>query len=508
MKSSRLNVGRLENRDVMKDGELRIEFGVEPEGIEDSHQRTKQGLSSRSAYLLLAFIVIMGLAIRLVMAPHNGYRGDIQAFRLWAVRLVDTPLADFYTPVRSVDHLPGDLWLLWGIAHMYHWISPQMNVQATSFLVMLKVVPSIADAGIALISFLIARRFSGIGAGLLAAAFVMFNPALIFVSATWGQWDSVSAFFMVVGLWLLLRGDPEWSLPFFTYAALIKPQLGLLAVLAVLAWWRWSFQRQNEGPAPERVWLRRTVRLALGAIASLTVFLLVDLPFGVGLPFMSTRFTIVERISNALNRYKWVSANAFNFWGIFGKATLPTPLTDSQVFVANLSYRQLGEILLGLAITVVLALFCLRPTRDMALCSSLAITFSLFMFPTRIHERYLMPAVVISLLVSAIAPKLRWLGIALSLTFLVNLYYVYHPWNYLGFGQNRQPSELIPLAVSAANVFMWLVVFTAGLLLAFGPVVIEQRGEEPQVATESGAPWAVASARARTSDRTLGNGTS
>ncbi len=436
---------------------------------------------TRSGYLILGGMLIGGLAIRLLLVNHGVYQGDAQIFRGWAVRLATSPLSDFYSSVRSADHLPGDLWFLWGVAHVWRSLSPEMNVQAPGFLFLLKLVPAVADVGIGVFLFLIGRSFGGSRTGLIAAGLFMFNPASIFLTGVWGQWDSVSAFFMLVGLWLLLRGSPEWSLPVFTYAALIKPQLGLFFVLVGSAWLCWTFRRPDRVEHLPGGWRNRTIRLVIGGIISLGVFLAVDLPFSVGLPLLPTRWTIFERMSYALDRHTSISANAFNLWGVFGKASNSTALTDSAAFAAGISYQHWGEILLGVATLVVLVLFWLRPTRSMALWGSLAITFSLFMLPTRIHERYLMPAMVLAVLVVAIAPNLRWLGVVLSLTYFANIFYVYHYFNAFGIGPGGSgpSSDLIPLSISTVNLFLLVVVYFAGFVLAFSTA---ERAEMPQTA--------------------------
>ncbi len=384
---------------------------------------------------------------------------------------------------RSADHLPGDLWFLWGIAHLYRWVSPAMNVQGTGFLFLLKLVPSVADIGIGLLLFVIAQSFAGARAGLLAAAMFIFNPASIFLTAIWGQWDSISAFFMLAGVWLLIRGNPEWSLPVFTYAALIKPQLGLLLMLALVAWWCWRWRLRLDLAQQADPGARRIAGLVFGSLAAVVVFLSVDMPFNVGLPPLPTRWSIFERVSYALNRHQSISANAFNLWGVFGKSSNLTSIVDSQTFLAGISYQHWGDLLLGVAVLIVMVLFWTRPDRSMALWASLAITFSLFMFPTRIHERYLMPAVVLAVLVSAIASNLRWVGIAMSLTYFVNIFYVYHYFNRFGpGGGGGNPNDLVPLGISTVNVFLLLVVFVVGFLLAFQDL----RGTDTGLALEEG----------------------
>ena len=417
--------------------------------------------------LLLVVILGAGLALRLVLTPHGVYQGDAQTFRSWAAQMMHAPLSSFYASSPTADHLPGDLWFLWGIAHLYHLFSPSLNLQSFGFLFLLKLVPSIADTIVGLMLFIVARSFAGARAGLLGAALFMFNPASIFLSATWGQWDSVSAAFMLLGLWLVLRGSPEWSLPFLTYASLIKPQLALLIAIAAIVWWRWFIQPngdQDQARARGN-WRGRTARLAISALLSFGVFLAVDLPFGVGLPLFPTRWTIFGRATDALNRYQSISANAFNLWGVFGQSSNMNTVSDSKILFAGLSYQAWGTLLLAAAVLIALTLLWLRPTPEMALWAALAITFSLFMLPTRIHERYLMPAVVLALLVAAIAPGLRWVGIALSLTYFANIFFVYHYYGEFNFGRQQSPSNLIPLGISTVNLFLFVIVFASGFIL-------------------------------------------
>jgi Gpi18-like mannosyltransferase len=418
-------------------------------------------------------MLIAGLAVRLALTPYGVFRSDAQTFRSWAVRLVDTPLSNFYAAsgARAPDHLPVDLWFLWGIAQLYHHFSPTMAVQGFGFLFLLKLVPALADVGIGIVLYLIADRLAGPRAGLLAAGLWLLNPASIFLTATWGQWDSVSAFFMLAALWLVLRGSPEWALPVLTYATLIKPQMAALVPLALIAWWRWRIlpPRRDAGPATQR---RKHVELlAMGALASLVVFVVVAVPFNVGLPPLPTRWTIVDRMQFAMNRFQSVSENAYNLWTILGHAGRSSGVNDGQVFLLGLSYQQWGTLLLALTLLAIWALVWLRPTRSMVVWGSLATTFALFMLPTRIHERYLLPAVVLAVLVSAVAPHLRWLGPALSLSYLANIYAVYHQSGGGGFGGGGGVSDLVVLGVSAVNLFLFLAVIALGVALARQPAV-------------------------------------
>src|SRR3712207_3141047 len=109
----------------------------------DQLDRTRPAAPER---VRLAMLLCMGLALRLLFLPLS-YEPDLDVMRGWAVRLVTVPLSSFYDTTGLVDHLPGDLWLLWGLAHLYRLYSPELRVHDPAFMLLLKLVPALADLG-------------------------------------------------------------------------------------------------------------------------------------------------------------------------------------------------------------------------------------------------------------------------------------------------------------------------------------------------------------------------
>lgn len=411
-------------------------------------------------------LLLAGLLLRLALTPYGVYAGDAQMFRVWALRLASSPLASFYVErgqpggfreFGTPDHLPGDMWLLWLVAQLYQRISPHMAVESFGFLFLLKLVAILGDVGIGLLLYLCARPLGGARAGLLAAGAFLLNPAAIFLSATWGQWDAVSAMVMLLALWLVLRSNPAWALPPLTYACLIKPQLVVLLPLLLAAWWRWRMQ--PAGSAGRPAW-REIGTLGLAVLAALAVFLAVDLPFGVGLPGMGTRWTIFERGKLALNRFPEASVNAFNLWGLLLHDDLYGD--DRRAGLAGLSYQHWGMLLLAIALVAIVALFWRRPTPEMAVWAGLAATLALFVLSTRMHERYLMPALVLAILFAALVPRAWWIATLLSATYFINLVVVYR----MDFGLPARPSPDVVVGVSAVNLTLFLAVLGVGVAMA------------------------------------------
>jgi hypothetical protein len=169
-----------------------------------------------------------------------------------------------------VDHLPGDLWIHWIISRVYFALNPGSPFEAIPQYVF-KLAPCAADLGIGLTLFLLARQMGHGSAGLVAAAIFTFNPASMFLTAIWGQWDAVATLFGLLALWLLLRGNVELSFPALAYAALVKPQYALLAPFFLLHFlfqadmWPVGRGHGSDDRRSWRVW-RRSARRSLVAL--------------------------------------------------------------------------------------------------------------------------------------------------------------------------------------------------------------------------------------------------
>lgn len=390
-----------------------------------------------------------------------------------------------YAETPLIDHLPGDLWLLWAIARLYRAVAPEGSFGATGFLVLLKLVPALADAGIALLLYAIVRRFAGARAGLIAAAAFTFNPAIVFLSAVWGQWDAVSACLALAALWLLLRGNPEWSLPALTWAALIKPQFAALAPLFALAFLaRYVLPHANQArrpagrDAPVAPPGRAARRAGVAIGAAILVLILVPRPFDVGPPPLPARWGLVERAVLALEKFPVTSAGAFNLWAspLAGEARWRGGAweggdglflrSDLQPWALGLSYRTWGTLLFAAAYLAILAAYWWSRGRGdgrALVWACLAIAYAAFVLPTRGHERYLFPAVVFAALAAALAPRLRPFYLAVSAVYFVNLYYIYGRYSVLPGYAAIFATDVLIYAGGLLNVALLLYVLCRAL---------------------------------------------
>lgn len=372
-------------------------------------------------------LLLAGFVLRLALSPFGGFQADIDLTSSWGIRLATRPIGDFYANSRAVDHLPGDLWLVWYVFNFYRALSPSMPVDTFGFTILFKLVPVLADTATGLVLYLIGRDLAGPAIGRLTAAFYLFNPAPIFIASIWGQWDAVSSLPAMLALWFAARGKFQFALPALAYAALVKPQVGALAPLLALA-----YVRADLLPAIRRSWggsawaafgmLWRPVGRGLAAAAlALAVVVAVAVPFGVGIPPLHTRWSLVDRMRIAWETHNRTSLNALTLWAT---PLAGNGLVDNRTFL-GLSERVWGEVLLVLAIVAILVRFWRWGGEKALVWAWLATNFALYVLPTRVHERYLLTTVVAAALAAGLAPRLRWFYLVLSGLFLGDLVAVY-----------------------------------------------------------------------------------
>jgi Gpi18-like mannosyltransferase len=262
----------------------------------------------------------------------------------------------------------------------------------------------------------------------LTAALYAFNPAVIFNSAIWGQFDAIYTLFLLLSLMLLIAAKPKLAAVAFTMGILTKPQSIALAPLIAFLILR------------KHGW-RSLLTSLLAATATI---------FAVIIPFeWSNPITFLSNIYfGAYGGYAVTTANAFNLWALGG---LWQPDT-SLLLIA-------GWVMFG--ILTAFTLYVLHKRLDtsgelLILFSAFMLFFGFFMLPTRIHERYLFPALSVLALMLPFSKKIRPIYGALTFTCLANQAYVLHFLNTL---------QSIPFEVVWTVTLINLAVFLFALML-------------------------------------------
>lgn len=369
-------------------------------------QRTKP---NTALWVVLASALALRLALALVT---EGYPYDMSCFVAWGDKLVAQGPAAFYSEGYFADYPPGYLWVLGlvgavraalGIAYESRWTY-----------LLLALVPSVCDCVSAALVYAVARRGTvGRQMALVLAAFTAFDPLLLFDTAVWKQIDG--AFTLPLLLCFLLLEQRRYlpAAVWFGLALAIKPQALLFGPVLAACF--------LAGIAVEQDRLRAFGRCFGGAALALLVPLLTGIPF-FGLAQLGPR--LVEKYTDTMSGYPYASINAFNWLAALGGNW--KSLSEPALF--GMSWQQLGWVHI-LLVTAGLAYFAVCSSRGRFSPLLLAAYYGIGIFTLShcMHERYMVPGVLLTLLAAARWNDIRLYaaGVGLSLTGFINLAAVY-----------------------------------------------------------------------------------
>ncbi len=284
-------------------------------------------------------------------------------------------------------------------------------VESRVFLAGLLKLPSIAaDVGIALLLMEFARKMVPKEKKLpfITASLFLFNPAIFYNSAFWGQIDAVPIFFALLSFYLLFFTKHSiLSALTFTLGILVKPTIFLYLPIYVIY----------------LVWKHKLIDSLKALGTSLLVFWLVFLPFYQSGNILLYPFTTYYKSILLTQSIPFATNGAFNFWLLL---TQFKGIKDTTVFLLGMSYRVWGYILTGAIFTLLASHAIKKKERATAfLCATFLLSLAGFLFLTKMHERYLMLPLPFLLLLS-LKQKVYLRGfILLSIIGFLNLY---HSW--------------------------------------------------------------------------------
>ncbi|MGE5556092.1 MAG: glycosyltransferase 87 family protein [Methanocella sp.] len=387
--------------------------------------------------LTLAILLLAAFAVRLLLFPLQGYANDMGTFSYWFNTAASQGIRPFYTYVLEnvgwVDYPPFNVYIFYAFGSLGRVFS---SVDMSFFV---KLAPTLFDVATSGVIYLFLRKYLSQKQTLIATALYAFNPAIIYNVAVWGQFDAIYTFFLLISMLLALKRKPEMSAVVFGIALLTKPQgIALLPLIAVLIF-------KKDG----------IKRLLTSTAAFVATIFIVILPFE-----WSNPVTFLSDIYfGAYGGYEFTSINAFNIWALYGLWIedgalnivgwgLFAAFAGFAMFVLHRRYHVSGD--------------------NLAIYAGFMLLFAFFMLPTRIHERYLFPVIVMLVLLVPFVKKARLLYVALTGTLLVNQAYVLYWLNeYIRRGLNYSPNltgDPVVLAVSATNLILFL--YASALLWA------------------------------------------
>jgi hypothetical protein len=328
---------------------------------------------SRLALLvLLAGGFIVGTLVRLALLPAPGLTGDLDQFVVWIRGIATVPFGQAYEQEISFPPVMVYLWSLLAA------VEPAFRTAVDSgdawLRALMKVPASLADLGLAAgVGFALRSRPRW---AVAAAIGIVLHPAVFYVSAWWGQYESLYVLPALAAYLLAIRDRPALAAMLLAVAIMTKPQALPLAI-PFAAWFL------------GRYGLREAIR---PAVAGAAVVLALWLPF---LPHGGPGAYLGHLAAYQGDTFAILSLRAWNPWWLFQEAFAGGQFVlDRTAIVGPVTFRVIGFILAGLGSLVVFAAVLRAPTPRTLALGLAAITLVAFTLLTTMHERYAYAALV------------------------------------------------------------------------------------------------------------------
>ncbi len=476
-------------------------------GVGRSPGEPVRRLSTLALSPAILVLLLAGLLLRLLVAyvlfPGSGFESDLASYASWADSMAEFGPWGFYDNAGFADYPPAYLYVLWLVG--------SLSSAAVGAADLIKLPPMLLDVAVAYVIFRLVRGWTWPAArseaqALAAAALYLFNPVAFYDSALWGQTDAAGALVVLLGLAALIRGNSEGAAALAALAALVKPQFGVVLIPIVAAvLLKRHLLRSGSGPrhrpwAPAGLarWLgshQGPVRLLTSLLLALGAFYLVVLPFGFGLDHepaadpllvsiveafegLPQAFSVwplavieyLERMFGTAGGYGYLTVNAFNAWalvGVDGGPSLAEALRwsdDSIRLVGPIPGVIIGAVLLVAGFLWGVGRAAIRDDRWTLIVAVTFLAIAFFILPTRVHERYIFPAVALMPLLAVVSGRWALALLLLSAGAFINMHGIltlplYGTANIetLPLGEWFRTSPLITLsAVLQTGVGLWV----------------------------------------------------
>jgi hypothetical protein len=420
--------------------------------------------SQTSAGKRFCALLAVALLLRLLLAPVRGFGGDLQAFVNWGILFDRHPLHVYSSPT-PVAYPPLTIYFFGVVVGAYalarHVLlgppAPSFLLEQSSAFIAFVRLPLIAiDLGTVIVMYAVGRHFASERRALLLAALYAFAPAILLDGTLWGQMDGLMVLLTLIALLLVAQQRVVWGGVVFGLNLMVKPQPVCFLPLILIFLLRW-------------VGWRAVVRFLGALVGACDVICLPYLlpPHPQLLVFLHTLRATTDFSS---------SADADNLWWLLGLGHYPA----SRPLLGPLTPSLLGWLLFSMVVAVVAYGTVRSASRQRYFFGAGLLALAFFDLTTYQHERYIIPALSLFLLVGCFS----WLGIVVSVVagatmFLNHATFIVLYANPVVDVRNlaaflRQHPEMSAI-FSAVNIFLLIEVFALYIY-----TISRQREARPQ----------------------------
>ena len=251
------------------------------------------------------------------------------------------------------------------------------------------------------------RRPFGARAARIAALLVALSPPLFVNAAAWGQFDALLSLFVVAAIVAALDGRPVRAGAALGLGLATK----LLAVVAVPVLAVWTWRRRGARP------------LMAGAAAAVLATVLTAVPYVV----RGAERPVLASYHGAVGYYPLRTVEAYNLWYVLDRVDIrlrgqPSgeARLDTRPFLGPLTHRDVGLVLIAGWTVFILAGLWRWPGDGGLILAAAFQFFAVFMLPTQMHQRYILPAAVLLALAAPLSARSRVLFVLLAMTATLN----------------------------------------------------------------------------------------
>lgn len=328
-----------------------------------------KGRSGDKNTVFIIAVIAAAFIVRVICAVmYKGHQTDMNCFTAWSDMIFRDGISNFYKSDAFHDYPPGYMYILYILGAVRHVFNPQNG----GLYLLIKLPSIITDLLSGFFIYKIAKKKFGDGISSLFAAVYLFNPAVILNSSLWGQIDTVYTLLIAVIIYLI--SEKRMILSYFVFAVCIfvKPQAFIFTPLII-----YGIIENVFLPKFNKELFIKNLLYGLGAI--LMIFIL-SLPFGLGNVFGQYKATLAS--------YPYLTVNAFNIWGVFGKNW-----TGLTTFTAIIGY-----IILAAIVAYATYVFFKSKNKGRYFFVGALLSISTFMLSTKMHDRYAFPTMMLLLM--------------------------------------------------------------------------------------------------------------